>query len=117
MWAELSTHGSATRIEGPLLFLRRTLNIGLNEAVTVTGGDRRTRLGRIAALDEQFVTVELLESSAGLALADSAVRFHCQPLHFGLGAGLLGREWRQVGHVAMAHGILGQADPLTISEV
>jgi len=93
----LVVSGAACRLEGPLLFLRRTLNVGLNEAVTVTGGDRRTRLGRIATLDEQFVTVELLESSAGLNLPDSAVRFHCEPLHFGLGTGLLGRVFNGVG--------------------
>jgi len=97
MRPNLLVSGAACRLEGPLLFLRRTLNIGLNEAVTVTGGDRRTRLGRIAALDEQFVTVELLESSAGLNLPDSAVRFHCEPLHFGLGAGLLGRVLNGIG--------------------
>ena len=97
MRPNLVVSGAACRLEGPLLFLRRTLNVGLNEAVTVTGGDRRTRLGRIATLDEQFVTVELLESSAGLNLPDSAVRFHCEPLHFGLGTGLLGRVFNGVG--------------------
>lgn len=33
------------------------------------------------------------------------------------GAGLLGLDWRQIGHIAMAHGVLGQAEPLTIREV
>ncbi len=95
----LTVTGAASRLEGPLLFLRRTLNVGLNHAVSVKGGDGRTRLGRIAAIDEQFLTVELLESSAGLGLADSVVRFYGEPLHFGLGAGILGRIFNGVGEV------------------
>lgn len=33
------------------------------------------------------------------------------------GTALLGRDWRQIGHIAMAHGRLGQAEPLTIQDV
>ncbi|MFA7270524.1 MAG: V-type ATP synthase subunit B, partial [Sterolibacterium sp.] len=91
--------GAATRIDGPLLFLRRTLNVGLNEAVSVQGGDGRIRLGRIAAIDDEFLTIELLESSAGLALADTIVQFHLEPLHFGLSAGVLGRVFDGVGRL------------------
>jgi uncharacterized protein (DUF362 family) len=32
------------------------------------------------------------------------------------GAGLLGVPWRQIGHIAMAHGLLGEAEPLRVSE-
>jgi V/A-type H+/Na+-transporting ATPase subunit B len=97
--AKLSVAGAAARLEGPLLFLRRTLNVGLNHAVSVQGGDGRVRLGRIAALDDEFVTIELLESSAGLALDDTVVRFLLEPLHFGLSTGMLGRVFDGVGRV------------------
>jgi len=33
------------------------------------------------------------------------------------GAGLLGLDWRQIGHISLAHGLLGQAEPLTIREL
>jgi uncharacterized protein (DUF362 family) len=33
------------------------------------------------------------------------------------GAMLLGRDWRQVGHLRMAHGVLGCAEPLEVIEV
>ena len=33
------------------------------------------------------------------------------------GCSLLGREWREIGHLRMAHGVLGMADPLTVVEV
>jgi V/A-type H+-transporting ATPase subunit B len=88
---------AATRLEGPLLFLRRTLEVGLNESVEVRGADSRPRLGRVAAIDEAHLTVELLESSAGLALADTSVRFLGEPIAFGLGPGLLGRIFNGIG--------------------
>ena len=33
------------------------------------------------------------------------------------GAGLLCRAWQDVGHLRLAHGVLGQAEPLTIDEI
>jgi V/A-type H+-transporting ATPase subunit B len=99
MQPRVTVHEAAVKLDGPLLFLRRTLDVGLGEAVEVEGADRRRRLGRVAALDEQFVTVELLEPGAGLALADTVVRFLGTPIEFGVGPGLLGRIFNGVGQV------------------
>jgi V/A-type H+-transporting ATPase subunit B len=95
----LTVEGAATRLEGPLLFLRRTLDVGLYDAVEVRGGDGRTRLGRVAAIDESFMTIEVLESTSGLALADTVVRFFGEPLTFGLSPSILGRVFNGVGQV------------------
>jgi V/A-type H+-transporting ATPase subunit B len=95
----LTVEGAATRLEGPLIFLRRTLDVGLHDAVEVRGSDGRPRLGRIAAIDERFMTIEVLESTSGLSLEGSVVRFHGQPLGFGLGPGILGRVFNGVGEV------------------
>ena len=35
----LTVEGAASRLEGPLLFLRRTLDVGLADAVEVRGSD------------------------------------------------------------------------------
>jgi V/A-type H+-transporting ATPase subunit B len=99
MRADLSVTGAATRIEGPLLFLRRTLNVGLNEAVEVIGADCRARLGRISALDEEFMVIEVLESTQGLSPSTVRVRFFGEPLHFALGPGVFGRIFNGVGQV------------------
>jgi V/A-type H+-transporting ATPase subunit B len=95
----LTVEGAATRLEGPLLFLRRTLDVGLADAVEVRGSDGRARLGRIAAIDEQFMTIEVLESTAGLSLEGTVVRFRGEPLTFGVGPGILGRVFNGVGQV------------------
>jgi V/A-type H+-transporting ATPase subunit B len=95
----LTVEGAATRLEGPLLFLRRTLDVGLYDAVEVLGRDGPARLGRVAAIDEQFMTIEVLESTAGLSLEGTVVRFRGQALSFGLGPGILGRVFNGVGQV------------------
>jgi len=99
MSARLTVHGASVRLEGPLLFLERTLEVGLNEAVEVLSPGVPPRLGRVAALDERFVTIELLESSSGLGLEGAVVRFVGEPITFDVGPGLLGRVFDGVGRV------------------
>ena len=90
---------AATRIEGPLLFAHRRVDVGLNEMVEVTGSDGQNRMGRIAALDEQYMTIEVLESTSGLSLAGTRIRFAGEPISFSLGPGILGRVFDGVGRV------------------
>ena len=97
MRAELTTSGTITAIEGPLLFMRRNVNVSLGDAVQVLGTDGRERLGRIVSIDEEAMVAEILESTADLSLSDIRVRFLGDPLHFRLGPGILGRVFNGVG--------------------
>lgn len=97
MRPDVYVEGAATRLAGPLLFARRVVNAGLGDAVEIAGPDGVARLGRIAALDEEHVTIEVLESTAGLALEGLRIRFRGEPLKFALGPGLLGRVFDGVG--------------------
>ena len=99
MYARLSVTGQATRIDGPLFFLRRVVDVGLRDAVEIIGADNHRRLGRVAALDEDFVTVEVLESTSGLGLEQTEVRFLGRPLQFDLGPGILGRVFDGAGRI------------------
>ena len=80
MQPRVTVHDAAVRLEGPLLFMHRTLDVGLNEAVTVSGPDGAPRLGRVAALDETLVTIEMLEPASGLALEGTVIRFLGEPI-------------------------------------
>jgi V/A-type H+-transporting ATPase subunit B len=97
MYARLIGEDIANRVEGPLLFLRRTVDVGLNEAVEVEDASGAVRLGRIAALDEDNVTVEMLDDTAGLRIDGARVRFFGEPVRFNVGPGLLGRIFNGVG--------------------
>ena len=97
VYARLIGDGIAQRVEGPLLFLKRSVEVGLNEAVEVEDRGGAVRLGRIAALDEETVTVEILDETAGLGLTGTRVRFLGEPLRFPVGHGLLGRIFNGIG--------------------
>ena len=95
----ITVEGAATRLEGPLLFLKRTLDVGVYDAVEVCGREGRARLGRVAAIDDAYMTIEVLEATAGLSLSGTVVCFHGEPLAFGVGPGILGRVFNGVGQV------------------
>jgi V/A-type H+-transporting ATPase subunit B len=99
MKADIYADGAAIRIEGPLLFLKRSVNVGLHEAVEVEDGEGNVRLGRVSAIDDDTMTVEVLESTSGLGLEDTRVRFLGEPLTFAVGPELLGRIFDGVGRV------------------
>lgn len=97
MKADLTLSGAVRKIEGPLVFVKRNAKVGVNEAVEVVGGDGRSRIGRIAALDEEVMVIEVLESTTGLGLAETTIRLHHEPLRFAAGPGMLGRVFDSVG--------------------
>ena len=97
MWAELSVQGAARRIDGPLLFLERTVEVGLGEAVDVLIDEAPLRRGRVTGLDEATIVVEVLESTQGLDLATTRVRFRGAPISLGVGPGFLGRVFNGMG--------------------
>ena len=97
MRAEATLASAVRRIEGPLLFLERNVELGLNACVEVEGSDGTIRVGRAAALDEHTIVVEVLESTVGLGLHDTRIRVRNEPLLFGVGPGLLGRTFDSIG--------------------
>ncbi len=97
MWAELTVQGTARRVDGPLLFLRRNLEVTLGEAVEVLIDDDTPRIGRVTSLDETTIVIEVLEDTRGLGLADLRVRFRGEPIRLGVGPGLLGRIFNGLG--------------------
>ena len=96
-FTELCVSGAARRLEGPLLFLERTVRVGLNSAVEVIGPDGVARVGRVALIDDERMVVEVLESTSGLGLGDTRVRVRNEPLSFGVGPGMLGRIFNSIG--------------------
>ncbi len=97
MRPEISVTGAVTRIDGSLLFLERTVNVGLNTAVEVEGPDGLLRVGRIAAVETDRLVVEVLQSTTGLSLGGTRVRFAARPLTLAVGPGLLGRIFDGLG--------------------
>ena len=97
MRGDLTLRGAVRRIEGPLLYVRRSASVGLNEAVQIIDSEQQHRVGRIAALDEDTMVIEVFESTTGLGLDDTLIRLRAEPLVFAVGPGLMGRIFDSVG--------------------
>ena len=97
MLFELSADRLTQEIKGPLLFLRRNVTVGLNEAVEVSSQTGARRLGRVVALEDDRIVVELLEDTAGLGTEETRVHFKGEPMTMSLGPGLLGRVFDGMG--------------------
>ena len=114
MRAEVSLEHSVQRIEGPLLFLERKIDLGLNSLVEVLDRDGRSRVGRITALDDTSIVVEVLESTLGLGVLDTRLRVSNEPLMFGVGPGLLGRTFDSIGRPTDGGGPIASARRMRI---
>ena len=110
MIGEILLEKATERIDGPLVFLERSVNCGLHDAVEIIGEDGRPRLGRVASLDRESIVVELHESTSNLAIKGTRARFFGCSQTFGLGPGMLGRVLDGVGRP------LDGGPPLAIAE-
>ena len=97
MTADIMLSGAVTGLEGPLLFARREANVALNDAVEVIGAEGRGRVGRVSALDDETMVIEVLESTTGLDLDGTRIRIRHRPLEMALGPNMLGRVFNSVG--------------------
>jgi V/A-type H+-transporting ATPase subunit B len=97
MRADFRIANAVVRVEGPLVFLQRTVNVGLNEALYVVGRDGVKRLGRVATLEEDSVIVEVLEKTAGLGVQDTVISMLGEPVCFDVGPNMLGRVFNSIG--------------------
>jgi V/A-type H+-transporting ATPase subunit B len=97
MRVEVNLENSVRQIKGPLLFLERKADLGLNSCVEVLDRNGRSLVGRVAALDDESVVVEVLESTDGLGVYDTRIRIWNEPLLFGVGPGMLGRTFDSIG--------------------
>ncbi len=97
MRPEVTFEASVRRVEGPLVFVARNADLGLNSMIEVVDREGRARVGRVAALDESTMVVEVLESTLGLGVRDTRIRVRNEPLLFGVGPGMLGRTFDSIG--------------------
>ncbi len=97
MRADVLLDHCVQRIEGPLIFLERKAELGLNARVEVLDRDGRARIGRVAAVDDKTLVIEVLESTLGLGVRNTRIRVWNEPLLFGVGPGMLGRTYDSVG--------------------
>ncbi|WP_298585183.1 V-type ATP synthase subunit B [uncultured Kocuria sp.] len=85
------SYGDVRELRGPLLVLGGADGVGWDEfaEVDLAGGGQRH--GLVLEVDRDIATLQVLESTGGMALGGIRVRFAGRPLHIQVGSGWLGR--------------------------
>ena len=86
-----------SRIDGPLVFLKKTHPIGYRELVELTDREGKQRLGMVLDTSDDVVVVQVFEGTTGLTMPGTAVRFKGEPLTLPVTAGMLGRVFNGLG--------------------
>ncbi len=84
-------------LNGPLLFIKNTHAVGYQELVECVDKEGVVRLGSVLDTSNEVVVVQLFESSTGLNLPDTHVRFKGEPMMLGVSEAMLGRVFNGLG--------------------
>jgi len=87
----------ASRIDGPLVFVRNTHPVGYRELVEVVDVEGKTRLGMVLDTSDDVVVVQVFEGTDGLTMPDTRTRFRGMPLTIGVSDKMLGRVFDGLG--------------------
>ncbi len=79
------------RVDGPLLFVTGTEQVGWDEYVEIRFGDGRIRHGVVVDVDHDLAIVEVFEGTDGIGTAGNVVAFTGSPLHIPVTDRWLGR--------------------------
>ena len=85
------------RIDGPLVFLKKTHAVGYRELVELTDKEGKQRLGMVLDTSDDVVVVQVFEGTTGLTMPGTAVRFKGEPLTLPVTEGMLGRVFNGLG--------------------
>lgn len=90
-------HQCLTGIDGSLLFGKHVKGVGLYDFVEVIATQGHTRYGRVVAIDNDNIVVEVFQGSDGLSLSGTRLRFLHEPIMLNVGKGMLGRVFDGMG--------------------
>ncbi|MBN2049000.1 MAG: V-type ATP synthase subunit B [Spirochaetales bacterium] len=85
------------RVEGPLVFIRKTHPVGYRELLQCVDPKGNIRLGMVLDTTADMVVAQIFESTTGLTLPDTRVRFMGESLTLPVSEKMLGRSFNGLG--------------------
>ena len=85
------------RIDGPLIFVRKTHPVGYRELVECVDREGNRRLGMVLDTSEREVVVQVFEGTSGMTMPQTKVRFQGEPLTLEVTEQMLGRVFNGLG--------------------
>ncbi len=90
-------HTGVTSVQGPLVFVRNVRGAGLYDRVDVITPEDAIRSGRVVAISEDRIIVEVFQGTDGLSLQGTRLRLFDEPVTLDVGPGMLGRVYDGLG--------------------
>ncbi len=87
----------ASKIEGPLVYMRNTHPVGFGELVEVVDAQGEQRTGQVLDTSDDVVIVQLFEGTDGLNLPSTRMRFMGEPFTLPVSGGMLGKVMNGLG--------------------
>ena len=92
------TYHTATDIQGPLVFVEKTRDVGFAEIVKITGPDGTDRTGQVLEITENMAVVQVFEGTRGLDVSEkTSIRFLGETIKIALSNDILGRVFSGKG--------------------
>lgn len=94
----LKEYRSVQEVVGPLMIVEGVEGIKYEELVEIQTQTGEKRRGRVLEIDGDRAMIQLFESSAGINLKDTTVRFLGKPLELGVSEDMIGRIFDGLGN-------------------
>jgi V/A-type H+-transporting ATPase subunit B len=86
------------KIDGPLIFVKKTHPVGYRELVECVDTRGYVRLGIVLESSTNIVVAQVFEGTTGLTLPGTRMRFSGEPLTISVSKEMLGRVFNGLGH-------------------
>ena len=95
----LKEYKTVSEVVGPLMVVENVSGVKYDEMVEIEGKDGALRRGKVLEINGSRAVVQLYESSQGINLKESKVKFLARPLELGVSTDMLGRVFDGMGRV------------------
>ncbi len=86
------------KIEGPIIILEKTVQVKFDEVVKVYDRNRKEQIGKVLAVSDKQVVVQVFGSTSGLSINKTNVEFLDTPMMLPVGIDMLGRIFDGLGN-------------------
>jgi V/A-type H+/Na+-transporting ATPase subunit B len=85
------------KIEGPILYLEKNADVKYDEVVKIYDDKRNAQIGKVLALTEKQIVVQVFGNTTGLSIKNTTVEFLKKPMTIPVSKDMLGRVFNGLG--------------------
>jgi len=86
------------KIEGPIIFLEKRIPVRFDEVVKIYNNDRKEQIGKVLAVSEDKVAVQVFGNTTGLSINNTSIEFLGSPMRIPVSQQMLGRVFDGLGN-------------------